>query len=200
MSATPLPPLLAAQLIAASKSGLFAEQVAIRCHISPDTLAYWLVLGMVPGAKEPYKSFAEDYAISDTDLEATLLRVVRRAARRRKAVKKVERAIRKTAEGSDEDTIEVSVQPADWKAAAWLLERRWPSRWGPVSNGNRAPDPTAALQLLPLIKQAASRSEDLKDVIDAMPPELEEALLANREKILALLAAPSELNPAGSEE
>jgi hypothetical protein len=46
------------------------------------------------------------------------------------------------------DAIGAAAEPGSWRAAAWLLERRWPERWAkpgprPAKPGPETPDPFA---------------------------------------------------------
>jgi hypothetical protein len=68
-----LTPALHAQLLELrSNTKLFDAQVAMRCGVSYNTLKYWVKLGLLPNAKEPYFSFARDYsnAVIDQEREA----------------------------------------------------------------------------------------------------------------------------------
>jgi hypothetical protein len=75
-----------------------------------------------------------------------------------------------------------------WEASAWLLERWAPRRWGksvPVGG------PKEKLDVGELIDEIAARQRTLSELMAAPPPELAEAMRANRGAVLALLSADS---------
>jgi len=81
-----------------------------------------------------------------------------------------------------------------WEASAWLLERWAPKRWGklvPVGG------PREKVDVSELIDEIAARQRTLNELMAAPPPELAEAIRANRAALLPLLCAESDSTPMG---
>lgn len=138
---------------------LFDTQVALRCGVEAKTLKRWLTMGLSVGAQEPFLSFTREYAEASIYVEAQCLE-----------------AIKEGKEGKD---------GGSWKAAAWFLERWKPTRWG-----NRVPEagPREDIDIQQLVEDSEHRVETLTELLSDPPAELEKAMRANREAILALLA------------
>ncbi len=81
-----------------------------------------------------------------------------------------------------------------WESSAWLLERWAPRRWG-----KHVPEagPREKIDVGVLIDEIAARQRTLNELMAAPPPELVEALRANKEQLLPLLSAESEVTPTG---
>lgn len=78
-----------------------------------------------------------------------------------------------------------------WEASAWLLERWAPRRWGkhvPASG------PREKVEVGDLIDEIAARQRTLRELMAAPPPELAEAIRANRETVLQI-CAESDITP-----
>lgn len=81
-----------------------------------------------------------------------------------------------------------------WESSAWLLERWAPRRWGklvPVGG------PRERVDIGELIDEIAARQRTLGELMSAPPPELLDAMRANREALLPLLCAESGVTPGG---
>lgn len=150
-------------------SYLFDEQIALKNGVERDTLKRWLSLGVAENASEPFASFAKDYSEASIECEEKALEEIRDAR-----------------QGKGE---------RDWRATAWWLERWRPLRWGA-----RVPDagPRESIDVQVLVEQNEARQRTLLELLDDPPPELEAALLAKRERILALLSATPELDSGES--
>lgn len=84
------------------RQGLTIRAASIRAGITEQTYHRWN-----NREEEPYRTFREAVARAIADSEQALLASVRRAASGSEGV------------------------PYDWRAAAWLLERRFHETWGP---------------------------------------------------------------------
>lgn len=151
-----------------TESYLFDEQVALKNGVERETLKRWLALGVAEHAQEPYLSFAKDYSEASIACEEKALEEIRDAR-----------------QGKGE---------RDWKATAWWLERWRPMRWG-----SKVPDagPRESIDLQQLVEQNEERKTTLAELFDEPPPELEAAMHAKRDRILALLGVTL---PPGSPE
>lgn len=100
--------------------GLFPTQAAAARGVPAATLAEWLDLGRA--GREPYATFASDVDAAEANAALKLIVAVTEAASRRPSL------------------------GGDWKAAAWLLERKYPALFGPRQAGKVAElkSPTAA--------------------------------------------------------
>ena len=95
-----LTPATRERLLSALRAGCSHGEAAQHCNISRSTFQDWLRRAKAPDASEELKQFLED----------------------------VQRAV---AEGDVELSQMIRVHALkDWKAAAWLKERRNPSEWG----------------------------------------------------------------------
>lgn len=152
-------------LTAARRLRVFDSQVALYCGISPNTLKNWITWGLLPDAKEPYRTFAEEYTKVQITQEAWALRQIRRGTK-----------------GCD-----AQWRPGDWKAAAWYLERRFPRRWSP--SFQPASGPTEAFDVEAILTTGEQRLESLTEVLKNATPELEAAMRAAAQEIRAVLDA-----------
>jgi hypothetical protein len=183
--ASKLTPELAASIIASVKSGLFDQQNAIQHGVDVTTLKSWVERGLDEEAVEPFRSFAEGYIKEAIALEERLLATVMEASEpfvaERETIE-VEALARGFSE-ADDDCDSSDMAPGatvrrsrtktreqrrgDWKAAAWVLERRWPLRW----SSSRQPDggPKEALRLP---DAALNRRKRVEQQLDQLSPEL----------------------------
>lgn len=110
---TKLTPEVQARLVAGIRHGLIDETAATVAGVTPRTLRGWLARGALPGrANAPHRA---------------LLAAVEGA--------------RAACEGDEVARILLASQRGSWRATAWLLERRYPERWGPPSRDLGPPDP-----------------------------------------------------------
>lgn len=84
----------------ALRSSAFREQAARLAGIGVSTLYHWLDLGRQENAPKVYREFLEAVETAEAESEAALAARITQAA------------------------------PRDWKAAAFILERKYPKRWG----------------------------------------------------------------------
>jgi hypothetical protein len=89
------------RILAGVESGLARSRAAALAGVSASTLAAWERAGLEGDTR--YTDLADRLAEADVKAENAMLTVIRDAA----------------------------VQDGDWKAAAWVLERRFPQAWGP---------------------------------------------------------------------
>jgi transposase-like protein len=90
----------------ALRLGNYIDVAARFGGITKETFYVWCRLGRKRGARDPHKTFVEEVDRALAQCETQLLGNIRKA-------------------GED-----------DWKAAAWLLERRFRSRWGAIATVN----------------------------------------------------------------
>jgi hypothetical protein len=196
--ASKLTPELAASIIAGVKSGLFDQQNAIRHGVDVTTLKSWVERGLDEEAVEPFRSFAEGYLKEAIALEEHLLATVMEASEPYETLRETieVEALAKGFSEWDGDDIDSSDMPenstvrrsttktrerrrGDWKAAAWVLERRWPLRW----SSSRQPDggPKEAIRLP---DAALNRRSRVERQLGTPSPEL---IKAFREKGFAIV-------------
>lgn len=120
------------------KSGAYIETAAAMCSISKDTLYRWL--------RESQKESA-------TPLQQDLFIKLRKAMAE--------------AELRDISTIDKAAQEGAWKAAAWRLERKYPSRWGRTSNAGVAIKPQSTAQVI--ITESATTTKEAPRIIITLP-------------------------------
>jgi hypothetical protein len=89
------------RIVAAARLGAHREQAALAASISRATLQAWLAKGETEGAPDRFRDFARAVREAEAEAELEALRSIERAA-----------------------------VDGDWRAKCWLLERRWPDRWG----------------------------------------------------------------------
>jgi len=92
--------------------GLFPRQAAARQCVPESVLNDWLELGRA--GREPYATFATDLDAAEADSALKLIAAITDSAKTRPSL------------------------GGDWKAAAWLLERKYPALFGPRSAGKVA--------------------------------------------------------------
>jgi hypothetical protein len=88
-------------IVDAIRRGAHRAQAAEAAGIARSTLQGWLSRGELDDARGRYREFAEAVRTAEAQAELEALKSIERAA----------------AEG-------------DWRAKAWILERRFPERWG----------------------------------------------------------------------
>lgn len=108
---TKLTPEASAKLCKAMSTGCLEGDAAAAAGIDRGTLSRWLKRGRAEGAREPYKAFAEAFDNAAKVAKVGLLAVIHGAVRGEKGEKGW-------------------VREPSWKAAAWLLERRYPEEYG----------------------------------------------------------------------
>src|SRR5215211_6194992 len=122
-------------IVDAVRTGAHREQAAEAAGISRRSLQNWLARGEL-GGEQPYRRFAEAVREAEAQAELESLRTIEKAA----------------AEG-------------DWRARAWVLERRWPQRWGrqtrtEVTGPDGAPVELSGLDVLGDLSKLSARELD----------------------------------------
>ncbi len=189
-------PELGEAILADVERGLFVTQIGLNNDCHPNTIRNWVRRGLLPDAVEPFRTFAARYIRAEAKVEGEVLDAVRCATQPQIETETVaEQGI--DAEGNSfEKTRQVErTKPGDWRAGAWFAERRWPRRWGSEAWKSPSQDDLSALSLL---DEGDSRGSDLDQLLSNPPPELEEALLRHKDRLLALLEAGPELPPGGA--
>jgi transposase len=95
-----LTPERISRLIEALRAGHTREGAATLAGISKSTFNGWLASAKEPGADQEFLLFLDAVKSAEVEAEDALLAIIRAAA------------------------------PKQWQAAAWILERRSPDRWG----------------------------------------------------------------------
>lgn len=202
-----LTPQLADSLVASVDSLLFDQQIALKHGVDVSTLKSWVDRGLDEEAVEPYRSFAEAYIRASIDLEERLLQKVLAAADPWESLVEtveLEALAQGFAEFDDEefDTSDLprgtvlkkarkttrETRRGDWKAAGWVLERRWPLRW----SSSRQPDggPKEAIRLP---DGQLNRRRRVDKQIEQLSPEL---IKAFRDKGFAIVRIPDAASAA----
>jgi len=136
-------PATAAKILDYLRRGNYIETAASRGGVTPRTVQHWLKrageeerrieLGAEPDPNEaPYVAFAKEVDAAHAEAETTLLDRIADSAR------------------------------GDWKAAAWLMERRYRKRWGANVN----------------VTIEAELEKTLRRIEKALPREVFETVLA----------------------
>jgi hypothetical protein len=163
-----LTPALSKSIIANVKSGLFDQQNALEHGVDITTLKSWIDRGLDEDANAdgadavalaPFREFAEGYIRESIALESHWIGTIMAAAEPGPG-----------REYSEDGRPCAAPDRGDWKASAWLLERRFPLRWGIT----RQPDggPREALKLPDAF---LSRRRRIQELTEAPPPELVKA-------------------------
>lgn len=147
---------------------LFDSQNAIANGVHPTTLKRWIEQGLSENAVEPYRSFAMRYAKELVADEEEAVGEVRAGAL--------------PFQGDDKFH-----KPGDWKAAAWYLRYRYPTRWGDASRV-----PKEGLDIEEILNDVHQKPELLKELFANPPQELIDAVKANRAAFEALLDTTAE--------
>lgn len=210
-----LTPELASGIVADVESCLFDQQLALKHGVDVSTLKSWVERGLDEEAVEPFRSFAEAYIRASIDLEERLLDVVRSAAEPWTASKEsieVE-AIAAGFNETDWDDVDShdgpppghklvkrtiktrEIRRGDWKAAAWVLERRWPLRW----SSSRQPD-GGPKEMIRMPDGALNRRRRVDSQLEAPSPELIKAFRSKGYDIVRITDAASAASPTPPEK
>jgi transposase len=118
------------KVLSALRGGNYLETAAAYAGISVSTLHKYLAEGRQPGAEPDYANFAASVDEAIATAEVTEVAMIRRAASpQTQVVRDSDGSVVRDGEGKP--MIEV-VHRGNWQAAAWILERRDPGRWGRV--------------------------------------------------------------------
>jgi len=128
-------------IVTAIRCGNYLETAAALAGIHRDTLYEWLRKGAAAPEGDCYRDFSDTLTRAMAQSESVAVAAIHEAGMPHDVVKT--RTIRKPlfldgqqvadADGNlvyIEETIEESTVESDWRALSWLLERRFPRRWG----------------------------------------------------------------------
>jgi hypothetical protein len=179
-----LTPTLHAQLVSEAEGGLLYDaQLAVECDVHPKTLERWLLNGLSENAEEPFKSFAIDYTKACNKFEKSIMRKVREGRTGKGSAFEFEE------DGALVETEATEDNGGDWRASAWIAERRWPRRYALSKHGDKRR--VDALDTVDLLKTLDERFASLVELFRGdMPPELVQALREAAPEIVAALAGP----------
>jgi transposase len=88
------------RIVNALRAGAYTAEAAAHAGVSVRTFQRWRARGEQADAEERYRTFAERAAKAEAEAKVFAIGIVRTA------------------------------MSQDWRAAAWLLEHRWPQEWG----------------------------------------------------------------------
>lgn len=179
-------------IIADIASGLYASQVALRNGLHRHTLQHWVERGLREGASELEAWFAEAYIKAEIEVERKTIETIRAGAEPWESRKDIAEDQSGDESSYSLERKERATERGDWKAAAWFAEKRWPKRWGSRAPMNGHETAADELPVSAVLEAAESRPEDLNEIIANPTPELEEAILRNKDALLALIAAAEE--------
>lgn len=128
-------------IVTAIRQGNYLETAAALAGIHKDTFYDWIIKGANAQEGDRYRIFSDTVYEALAESETQAVEAIRRAGeehdvtRMRTIVKPLLDYGRPVldADGNQlyiEEIIEESTVETDWRALAWLLERRFPRRWG----------------------------------------------------------------------
>ncbi len=128
-------------IVTAIRCGNYLETAAALAGVHRDTLYEWLRKGAAAPEGDCYRDFSDTLTRAMAESESLAIEAIRQAGEEHETIK-----TRTTSKPiywngkpvHDDDgnqlyiteTIEESTVESDWRALAWLLERRFPRRWG----------------------------------------------------------------------
>lgn len=145
---TKLTPEITEAVCDALVEGLSIEGACARAGIAPSTYYDWNARGA--DGEALFVEFAEATARARAEVEERLLESVEWAAGER---------IRKKALGQGRDAEIVDEVERDWRAAAWLLERKFPGAYGNRSKVEHSGPDGGPITLAGLAKLAADSDD-----------------------------------------
>jgi transposase len=108
------------RLIEAVRNGCSRTAAAAAAGLDRHTLYGWLRQGR-EDPDSPFGELNRALEAAEAEFEATQIKVIAKAAQGGELIKRV---VHK------DGTVEETYARAEWTAAAWLLERKWPERYG----------------------------------------------------------------------
>lgn len=115
---------ITSRMVSALGSGSYREQAARYAGIGMTTMYRYLEKGEADEAEDkqsPEREFRERVLGAEADAEIRAVGLIRQAAQGRPESRRVL---------DDGTVLTTPAQPPTWQAAAWLLERKHPDRWG----------------------------------------------------------------------
>lgn len=186
---TKFTPQLGALLIAEIRGGAFLDPLARRHGVSPYTVRDWVRRGFEEGAPEDLAAFSDAYTRADAEWENDQRKLLDRAART--VVLRVTKEVETT---DSQGNVSLSTETqrkqerGDARVVQWLLHKKYPKRYGDEKTAQLGAN--ESLPLSELQQAATDRPDDLDELLSDPPAELEEALLRNKDRLLALLSRP----------
>ncbi len=187
---TKFTPELGALLVAEARLGTFVSVMARLIGVESRTVKAWVERGQRPNAPPEERAFADAFMCADAEWEKEKVALINAAAR--PAVLRSTTEVTTTNERGSETryTVEHKMIPGDHRAAQWLLSKKYPKRYGDRATAELSAGEHVSF---PELQEAAdTRQSDIDSLLAEPPPELEEAILRNRESIMGLLLTQSE--------
>ncbi len=128
-------------IVTSIRQGNYLETAAALAGIHRDTLYSWIRKGVTSPEGNRYRNFSDMLTRAMAQSEADAIEAIRQAGEEHETIKTRTTSKPLFQDGKpvlDDDgnqlyiteTIEESTVEHDWRALAWLLERRFPRRWG----------------------------------------------------------------------
>jgi len=128
-------------IVTAVRHGNYLETAAALAGVHRDTLYEWLRKGAAAPEGDCYRDFSDTLTRAMAESESLAIEAIRQAGEEHETIKTrttVKPLLNNGRQLTDDDgnpvfieeTITETTVESDWRALAWLLERRFSKRWG----------------------------------------------------------------------
>jgi len=128
-------------IVTAIRCGNYLETAAALAGVHRDTLYEWLRKGAAAPEGDCYRDFSDTLTRAMAESESLAIEAIRQAGEEHETIKTrttVKPLLNNGRQLTDDDgnpvfieeTITETTVESDWRALAWLLERRFSKRWG----------------------------------------------------------------------
>lgn len=121
---------LISQICSALRNGCYVETAVAYCGISKNTFYRWLRLANTDDSNTLYKELSHAIEIAFAQSEMRDIEVINKSAQGSPDILVYDDEGNILLDSKGNPIISEYGLPPNWKAAAWRLERRNPSRWG----------------------------------------------------------------------